>query len=73
MYIKKTKIMKFKYYLAFLLLSLCSIAVHAYDFEVDGIYYNVLDLTKRTVEVTPRIQQASANLAYSLHKTLFWC
>ena len=52
MYIKKTKIMKFKYYLAFLLLSLCSIAVHAYDFEVDGIYYNVLDLTKRTVEVT---------------------
>lgn len=44
--------MKFKYYLAFLLLSLCSIAVHAYDFEVDGIYYNVLDLNKKTVAVT---------------------
>ena len=31
---------------------LCSATVHAYDFEVDGIYYNVVSLTDLTVEVT---------------------
>ena len=31
---------------------LCSTAVNAYDFEVDGIYYNILSLEDLTVEVT---------------------
>ena len=26
--------------------------LHAYDFEMDGIYYNILSSTDRTVEVT---------------------
>lgn len=34
------------------LLLLCSIAVEAYDFEVDGIYYNITDEQNLTVEVT---------------------
>ena len=31
---------------------LCSITVYAYDFEVDGIYYNIISLEDLTVEVT---------------------
>ena len=31
---------------------LCSGMVNAYDFEVDGIYYNYLDKTAKTVAVT---------------------
>ena len=31
---------------------LCSSTVNAYDFEVDGIYYNIVSLTDLTVEVT---------------------
>ena len=31
---------------------LCSIGVCAYDFEVDGIYYNITDRIYKTVEVT---------------------
>ena len=31
---------------------LCSIGVYAYDFEVDGIYYNILNETDKTIEVT---------------------
>ena len=31
---------------------LCSATVHAYDFEVDGIYYNILSKSELTVEVT---------------------
>lgn len=31
---------------------LCSATVHAYDFEVDGIYYNIISITDLTVEVT---------------------
>ncbi|MEE0804495.1 MAG: leucine-rich repeat domain-containing protein, partial [Prevotellamassilia sp.] len=31
---------------------LCSISVSAYDFEVDGIYYNFTSHTDMTVEVT---------------------
>ena len=34
------------------LLLLCSVAVNAYDFEVDGIYYNITSGTNKTVEVT---------------------
>ena len=33
---------------------LCSIAVYAHDFEVDGIYYNITSETGKTVEVTFR-------------------
>ena len=31
---------------------LCSIRVYAYDFEVDGIYYNIISSIENTVEVT---------------------
>lgn len=31
---------------------LCSLAASAHDFEVDGIYYNILSAADRTVEVT---------------------
>ena len=31
---------------------LCSMTSLAYDFEVDGIYYNIIDLDSKTVEVT---------------------
>ena len=31
---------------------LCSITANAYDFEVDGIYYNIISATDLTVEVT---------------------
>ncbi|MBQ7947009.1 MAG: leucine-rich repeat protein [Bacteroidaceae bacterium] len=34
------------------LLILCSSSVWAYDFDVDGIYYNITDETSRTVAVT---------------------
>ena len=34
------------------LLLLCATAVAAHDFEVDGIYYNILSETDKTVEVT---------------------
>ena len=33
------------------LLLLCSIVVNAHDFEVDGIYYNITDVTNKTVGV----------------------
>ena len=31
---------------------LCSVMAHAYDFEVDGIYYNITSKEKLTVAVT---------------------
>ena len=31
---------------------LCSITASAYDFEVDGIYYNLVSASELTVEVT---------------------
>ena len=30
---------------------LCSISAHAHDFEVDGIYYNILSIENLTAEV----------------------
>ena len=36
------------------LLLLCTTAVAANDFEVNGIYYNITDATNKTVEVTYR-------------------
>lgn len=35
-----------------MLLSFCNIATYAYDFEVDGIYYNITSSSKKTVSVT---------------------
>ena len=31
---------------------LCSVASYAYDFAVDGIYYNITNSSEKTVEVT---------------------
>ena len=41
----------FKHLFAALML-LCSVAVNAYNFEVDGIYYNITNSTDKTVSVT---------------------
>ena len=40
-----------------LALLLCNLTASAYDFEVDGIYYNVLSASDRTVEVTTNEEQ----------------
>ena len=34
------------------LLLICTTVASAYNFEVDGIYYNIIDATSKTVEVT---------------------
>ena len=44
--------MKCLRFLCTMLLLLCCVAVHAHDFEVDGIYYNITDAENKTVEVT---------------------
>ena len=46
--------MKKIYFKSFItaLLLLCSTVASAYDFEVDGIYYNITDATAKTVAVT---------------------
>ena len=38
--------------LLLLLLVLCTSVANAYDFEVDGIYYNITSVSQMTVEVT---------------------
>ena len=43
---------KIKQMLMTIAVLLCSATVHAYDFEVDGIYYNILSMSDLTVEVT---------------------
>ena len=43
---------KIKQMLMTIAVLLCSATVHAYDFEVDGIYYNILSKSELTVEVT---------------------
>ena len=45
----KTKMKKMLLVLASLL---CSITIYAYDFEVNGVYYNITNETNKTVEVT---------------------
>ncbi len=45
---------KLKSLLLTLALLLCSFSASAHDFEVDGIYYNITDSEKLTVEVTYR-------------------
>ena len=44
-----------------MLMLLACTGVHAYDFEKDGIYYNVTSLTDLTVEVTCEEEYASEN------------
>ena len=41
-----------KHWLATVAMLLCSLVASAYDFKVDGIYYNITTSTKRTVAVT---------------------
>ena len=43
-----------KYLFSTLILLLCSVTASAYDFEVDGIYYNITSEEDLTVEVTER-------------------
>lgn len=45
---------KLKSLLVTLAILLCAISASAHDFEVDGIYYNITDSEKLTVEVTYR-------------------
>ena len=44
------------------LLILCSSSVWAYDFEVDGIYYNITNETNKTVEVTDGENKYTGNV-----------
>ena len=44
--------MKCLRFLCTTLLLLCCVAVHAHDFKVGGIYYNITDAENKTVEVT---------------------
>ena len=41
-----------KLFLTTIAMLLCSVMANAYDFEVDGIYYNIISSTDLTVEVT---------------------
>lgn len=41
-----------KFLLTTIAMLLCSVMANAYDFEVDGIYYNIISSTDLTVEVT---------------------
>lgn len=42
---------KLKQHLLLMLLSLCSMASYAYDFEVDGLYYNLVSASEKTCEL----------------------
>lgn len=42
---------RFKHYFLLMLLSLCSIISYAYDFEVDGLYYNLVSASGKTCEL----------------------
>lgn len=46
------KMQKFLHSLLFFQMLLVAIPLSAYDFEVDGIFYNILDRNEKTVEVT---------------------
>lgn len=45
-----------------LILSMLSVSVSAYDFEIDGMYYNVLSIDTLTVEVTSGENKYSGNI-----------
>lgn len=42
---------RIKHYLLFILLSLCSMTSQAYDFEVDGLYYNLVSASEKTCQI----------------------
>ena len=44
------------------MLSMLSVSVSAYDFEIDGMYYNVLSIDTLTVEVTSGENKYSGNI-----------
>ena len=44
------------------MLSMLSVSVSAYDFEIDGLYYNVLSIDDLTVEVTSGENKYSGNI-----------
>lgn len=50
--------MKKKISLLALLLSVC-VSAYAYDFEVGGIYYNIISSTDKTVEVIYKVSYSS--------------
>lgn len=52
-----------------MLLSLCSIASHAYDFEVDGIYYDVISLSDLTASVTTGDKEYEGDVVIPSHVT----
>ena len=47
------------------LLLLCSVVVNAYDFQVDGIYYNITNSSNKKVEVTYRGDSPSSYDEYT--------
>lgn len=51
---------RFKHYFLLLLLSLCSMVSYAYDFEVDGLYYNLVSATEKTCELVGGRQDLSS-------------
>ena len=52
---------KLKSMLVTLAMLLCAISASAYSFKVDGIYYNITDSEKLTVEVTYRVSYYDSN------------
>lgn len=51
-----------KKFLFSLLISLLSITLYAYDFEVNGIYYNIVSTTDLTCSVTSNPNKYSGNI-----------
>ena len=49
----------------FSIFMLCCSAIYAYDFKVDGIYYNIVSSEDKTVKVTYRDRSVSNQTAYS--------
>ena len=49
----------------FSIFMLCCSAIYAYDFKVDGIYYNIVSSVDKTVKVTYRDRSVSNQTAYS--------
>lgn len=52
---------KFKQHLLLLLLSFCSMVSYAYDFEVDGLYYDLISVNKRTCKLVG-IESSKVNI-----------
>ncbi len=52
---------QFKHLIFCVLLTLCSICANAYNFEIDGIYYNVVSSSDLTCEVTYKSESHNNN------------